>query len=111
MDHVDTFSLSLGALVAFTLALLVLSIVLFAIVRTGTSFLQRFQSFGAQRVNGKVSVTGLFEDRDEQPREETAVQNIAINMGDGVDPERIARAFKEDLRRVVNVKTPPDEAS
>jgi hypothetical protein len=73
MDHVDSFSVSLGALVAFTLALLVLTVVLLVLFRSGMSFLQRFQSIGAERVNGRVQVRGLFEETHEPERQVESV--------------------------------------
>jgi hypothetical protein len=108
MDHVDTFSLSLGALVAFTLALLVLSVVLLVVFRAGVAFLQRFQSIGAERVNGRVQVRGLFEESREPERiEEVTMQNAEIHVSDDAQAERIAKAFSRDVKRAAEIRVKP----
>lgn len=94
-------AMSLGALCVTVIFQLALLLVAFWVFRKAIGVVSRFQSVGAERVNGRIQMRGLFH--EEAERRETLVAakpGLFSVLKEAADFEPTA----EDLQRVAQVE-------
>lgn len=104
--------ISLGMLIAWSIFLFVLLLVCLYFARKLMKFVARFQGVGADRVDGRIQVRGLFGDkiapksksRAKKPRGKPG--GIAANLKKAFD----FSPSEEDLARAANVEDMPNGA-